>query len=536
MTTAADSRATATRPRPINRSKPRSLASNVRSGAIWNMASTMILRFSSIGVTALVARILDAHDFGVFAVASTAFALVSAIGEFGVTSCLTRADLDVDELAPTLWTASLTTSLLAAGGLVFFAVPIATMLGSSAGAEPVRVMAIIMALWGVSAVPTAQCMRDFKQNVLFFANVLSFIPSTVVLLLLAKHGSGAMAFAWSRVAGQVVSCAVILVSTPKLHAPGIRRSALSILFRVGVPLALASLASNILQNVDYVLIGHLIGSIALGLYVIAFNTASWSTTLLGTVLGSVAMPAFSRVKHDATQLMDAIGDAMRAVMLISSPMCTLIVAVARPLILTLYGSKWEAAATVLSVLAAYGVISIVCQLFSSMLAALGKSKSVLFVQITWLAVLVPAMAIGVWRDGIVGAAVAHVVVIGPIILPLYLIALMRATGVSIGTLAKAALPPFAVAVIAGGLAWFTAAQFRTPSLSLIAGLGVGSLFYLLVTAPQLIPLLGKGLAGRRQIRRVLRAYSTIGRTIGIPMGPPPRHAAHGKVHRRVRRS
>lgn len=529
MTAVSDSSsATTSRSEPANQNRPRSLTSNVRSGAIWVMAGTIVIRFSSIAITALVARILNAHDFGVFAVAATAFTLVSAIGQFGVTSCLTRADLDADALAPTLWTVSLTTSLLVAALLALFAEPIATLLGTSAAAGPIRVMAIIMALWGVSAVPTSQCVREFRQNALFFSSVLALVPSTVVLLLLAKHGSGAMAFAWSRVAGQVVSCAVILRSAPKLHLPGIRRAALSILLRVGVPLALAGLASNILQNVDYVLIGHFVGSVALGLYVIAFTSASWSSSLLGTVLGSVAMPAFSRVKHDETKLLGAIGDGMRAVMLISAPMCTFVAALARPLILTIYGSKWVAAATVLSILAVYGIISIVGALFSSMLAALGKSRSVLFIQLIWLAVLAPAMLVGVKGDGIVGAAIAHVIVIGPIVLPCYLFALMRATGVRIRTLAQAALPPFAIALIAAALAWLVADQFHAPSLSLIAGLGVGGLFYLLMTAPQLIPLLGGGLAGRRKVRRVLRVYNKVGRTIGVAMGPPPRHAMRGR--------
>ena len=64
-----------------------------------------------------------------------------------------------------------------------------------------------------------------------------------------------------------------------------------------------------------------------------------------------------------------------------------------------------------------------------MLAALGYSKFVLAVQLIWLAALVPAMAIGVHEDGIVGAAVAHIVVIGPVVLPCYVFALKRATGV-----------------------------------------------------------------------------------------------------------
>ena len=404
------------------------------------------------------ARILSPHDFGVFAVATTVFTIVTAVGEFGVTSCLARADLDVEALAPTLWSVSLVSSLIMAGVLYKFAGPIAANLGSRDAARPVQVMGLVMVFWGIAAVPTAQCVRDFRQEKLFLANALSFVPSVAVLLFLAKHGSGAMAFAWSKVAGQGISCAVILLSAPKLYLPGMTRGALTVLYKFGVPLASANFIGYILQNVDYALIGRLIGPVLLGTYVLAFNAASWSSSLLGGVLNTVSMPAFSRVKHDAATLRGRDGRWRACCNAVRCAHVHPGMALSRPLVLALYGERWAAAAAVLSILACYGLISVVGVLFSSMLAAMGRSKFVLAIQLIWLAGLVPAMAIGVHKYGIVGAAIAHIVIIGPIVLPCYLIALKRATGVRVGLLAKAAFPPLAAAAAAACLAWLTASR------------------------------------------------------------------------------
>jgi len=175
----------------------------------------------------------------------------------------------------------------------------------------VQVMGLVMVFWGIAAVPTAQAVRDFRQEKLFLANALSFVPSVAVLLFLAKHGNGAMAFAWSKVVGQAISCAVILLSAPKLYLPGLTRGALAVLYKFGVPLAGANFIGYILQNVDYALIGRFIGPVLLGTYVLAFNVASWSSTLLGGVLSTVSMPAFSRVKHDTARLSGAMADGIR---------------------------------------------------------------------------------------------------------------------------------------------------------------------------------------------------------------------------------
>ena len=385
----------------------------------------MLLRFSSIGVMAIIARIMDPHAFGIFAVASTVFIIVSAIGEFGVSSCLARADLDIERLAPTMVSVSVITSLAVAGITVIFARPIATALGSADAAGPVRVLSITIVLAGLFATPTAQCVRDFKQDKIFLANAVSTIPSTLLLLVLAKMGSGAMAFAWSRALGQLIAGAIVVYYAPKNYPPGMTRYALSILFKFGIPLSAANFISYILQNIDYALIGRLMGTVILGTYVLAFNMASWSTTLLGGVMNGVSLPAFSRVKHDPVLLNEAIISGTRAVALIALPMCTLVIVLARPLVLLMYGPRWQEAATVLPILAVYGVISVMCLLFSSMLAALGKTRVILGVQLLWLAALAIAMWVGVRKDGIVGAATAHVVVVSLLVLPCYLIRVAR---------------------------------------------------------------------------------------------------------------
>ena len=271
----------------------------------------------------------------------------------------------------------------------------------------------------------------------------------------------------------------------------------------------------ILLNVDYALVGHLMGAVELGIYVLAFNVASWSTALLGSVINSVSIPAFSRVKHDPGLLKDSIARSVRAVSLIAMPMCGMVVVLARPLVLVLYGARWVAAASALPVLAFYGVISIICVLFANMLASVGRSKLILVVQLLWLAGLVPAMALGVRRDGIVGAAVAHIAVIGPVVLPCYLFALKKATGIRFSTLATAIAPAFLASAAAALVAKGAASQFANPLTQLVVGLLSGGLVYLAAVAPQAMVLLTREQATNRQVKLILGLYQFVGLRIGL---------------------
>jgi lipopolysaccharide exporter len=492
-------------------SDSRSLSARVRSGALWGAATNLLLRLSNVLITAVVARILTPRDFGVFAVAVAAFTIVNSIGELGVTSCLIRADLDIDSLAPTVLTISLVSSAILGEALAVFARPIAAALGSAAAVGPIRVMGLAMLLLGPFAVPTAQMVRDLKQGKIFLANAVSLVPSTALLIILAKSGSGAMAFAWSRLVGQFVVGCVLIAAAPKYYLPNLTRSALSVIFRFGIPLAGATFVNYILLNVDYVFIGHLLGATALGIYVLAFTVGSWPTSVLGSVINSVSMPAFSRVKHDADLLKKAMATALRGVSLIVMPMCGMTIALARPLILTLYGAKWAASANVLAVLSLYGVVSVICLLFANMISSLGRSKFLLGLQLIWIGSLVPAMALGVHIDGIAGAAYAHLAVIVPIVLPSYLLALKHLTGVRFRALGKAVLPALLASSAAALAAHGAASQLNNPPAQLITGLAVGGIIYLICVGRQAITAFGL----EQPATRILNFYSAAARLVGL---------------------
>jgi lipopolysaccharide exporter len=514
--------------RPRSSSAPRAeeaqpLSARVRKGAAWSLATSLLLRLASVLTTAVIAHILNRLDFGVFAIAMTVNGIVTAIGEFGMGSCLIRADLDLDSLAPTMVTFSLVTNTIQAGAMALFAGPIADALGSGRAADSIRILALGMFITSIFSVPNCQLVREFKQNRVFLAQAVAFVPSTVVLFLLAARGNGATAFAWSMVAGQLAYGCVVIFSVHKFYLPGLARGALSVLVRFGLPLGGANIVNYVLLNVDYALLGHLLGAVALGTYVLAFNVASWPASLLGNMVNNVSMPAFSRVKSDAELLRSTTVNALRSLSLAVFPISALTLVLARPIIVTLYGARWTSAAEVLSILTIYGAVSIGCVLFANVLAGLGLSRFLFLVQVVWLGALVPAMIIGVHRGGIAGAAVAHIAVIGPIVLPCYLFVLKRATGVRLTALARAVLPALLASAAAALAAFAVASQLASPLAQLTAGLAAGGLLYAFLTAPAAMEVLSRRRVTSPRLRRILRVYRTAAVLVGLATGEA-RHA------------
>ena len=470
----------------------RSLRSLASRGALWAVLANITMRFASIAVTAVLARILSPEDFGVFAVAIAVYLVVASLAELGMGSAVARSATEPDDIAPTVASISILVSGAVAGAMAVFAPALAAVLGQPDAAEPIRILSLCLILTGIFAVPGAQLVREFRQDRIFLATVVGFVVANPILIVLALNGGGATAFAWSRVIGQVATGIVFVLSTRRHYLPGWRSESVGPLIRFGLPLSVANLVNWSLLNADYLILGRLVEAAQVGVYMIAFNVASWSTAVLGSVLNSVVVPVFGRVSHDRGELGRALLSATQLVALIAMPIGALTLALSTPLVLTVFGSTWAGSAPVLTVLSLYGVLYAFSLLYANVLVATGKTLRLLLVQVGWVATLVPAIVFGLRIDGLVGVAWAHVVTIGLVAVPAYAMVVLRITGQRLGPLVRAVARPLLAAVLAGGAAWVVAQLLPNAVSSFLLGGLTGGVVYLLLAGP----LLAKNLPDR----------------------------------------
>lgn len=464
----------------------RSLGRQVGRGAMWSVASNITMRFASIAITAVLARLLSKEDFGIFAIALAVYLIVASLAELGMGSAIARSAKEPEDIAPTVASISILVSMSLSLGMYFGAPALAGALGQPAAAQPIQILALCLFLTGVFTVPGAQLVREFRQDRIFLATVVGFLISNPLLVIMAVNGGGATAFAWSRVVGQLATGMIFYLSTSRRYRPGWRAECVGPLVRFGLPLSLANLVNWALLNADFMILGRLVGAAQVGVYMIAFNVASWTTAVLGSVMNNVVVPAFGRVSDDRDRLGAALVSGTRLVALVALPVGALTGALAGPLILTVFGEKWSEAIPVLAVLSVYGVLYTFSLLYVSLLVAAAKTGRLLAVQLTWIAALVPAIVVCVHLWNLEGVAWAHVVTIACIALPAYLILVLRVAAISLSQLARSVLRPLAAAVVAGVAAWSTSQLFEASWLALILGGLVGGLVYLVVIGPALI--------------------------------------------------
>jgi O-antigen/teichoic acid export membrane protein len=477
--------------------EPSHLRGPIRRAVGWSTLDVAVNRTGSFVLGLVVARILAPHDFGIYAVALVVHAIVINISDLGLTNALVRDDdAGVRAAAPTVATIAVVTSLSLGALMVLTAPALARLLGAAHAAPTIRVMALTLPLTGLCAVPSALLRRDFRMDRMFIADTANNLASALVVIPLAIAGWGPLALAWSFVAGQVLTTILVIVFAPARYWPGWDGPQVAPLLRFGLPLVGANILGFSIQNVDYIIVGRLLGSVQLGLYMLAFNISGWPQSVFSSVVRSVALPAFARMQERGANMAEQFSSALRLVSRLTFPVCLFLAALAQSLVVTVYGSKWAAASQALVGLAILGAGRTVMELFSDFLVSVGRTRAVFIVQLMWLPVLAVTLLVLVRGYGIAGAGAAHALVATLLVIPAYVYFVRRA-GIPVRMVARALLPSLCWASLTAAIAWSVASQLTPPLLACVAGGTVGLAIYLIPYVPDI----HRAVAGRRILRR-----------------------------------
>ena len=430
---------------PSGSGDTRDLGNRIRTGFVWSALGGGSLRLASLITGIVLARLLSPEDFGVYAVALMVQSILINLAELGLAADLVRHG-DLKGRGPTITVVALVTSTLLAMLMWSTAGVVAGAMGAPEATGAIRVMALTIPLAGLTVVPYAQLQREFRQSRLFAIDASNMALGTTLTILLAVLGWGAMSLAIGRLAGQVLATVLQFSATRQRLRLGWRPDVARTGIRFGLPLACAGLLAWTLLNVDTVLVGRYAGVTALGFYVLAFNISSWPTSVIGTAVRAVAFPAFAQRSLESGER-DTAG-ALRATSLVwtaTVPIAASLALLAAPTVELLYGSRWLAAAPVLTALAVFGALRVLFDLWVAYFTACGAAATLLTTQLAWLATLIPAMWFAVREGDIERAGWSHAVVAVVIMLPVHLWR-MHGCGVSTRALLRALVPAL-VAVV-----------------------------------------------------------------------------------------
>jgi O-antigen/teichoic acid export membrane protein len=330
-----------------------SLGARTLRGMLWAFGSYGGGRLLILVATALMARLLTPEDFGLVALALTFTSLLDVLTNLGLGQALIlKGDEAIDEHADTAFGWS-----IVFGGCASLLIAALSPLIAEFFNEP-RLVAIVAVLGanfflrslGITHYSLAQRSMDFRARTV--AELADAIARGTVGIALALAGFGA----WSLVIGYLVGSLALDIAIWRLVAwrPRFRlmRTHLRSMLKFGGTLSAADITAAVCSNIDNVFIGRVLGASSLGLYSIAFMVPLLGMINVSSVVHTVLFPAF--VIRGLAELRRSFLLTLRYLWLFALPAATLLVILAEPIVLAVFGEGWQGSIDPMRVLAVYG--------------------------------------------------------------------------------------------------------------------------------------------------------------------------------------
>ena len=464
-----------------------SLRHQAVTGVLWSALEKWGGKLFSLLVFLLLARLLAPADFGLIALAGVFVSFAQVV----VAQGLAEAVIQRDELEPghldTAFWINLGTGVVATALTLLLADSVAAVLRTPDLGPIVRALSPLFVLGALNAVQTALMRRDLAFPKLAARTLGSSVVGGVVGLAMAMSGYGV----WSLVGQQLAAktAEVVLLWGMSRWRPGLQASVRHArdLASFSVNSVGINLLSFLSQRSDDLLIGYVLGPVALGYYTVAYRVLSTLLDVLTGVTRQVAFPVFSRLQQEPERLLRAFYGATRYTAFAAFPVFFALAALAPEVIPTAFGAQWTPSVPVMQWLAVGGAVSSVTFFNGSVLLAVGRPSWSLFAMAVSVAGAVVGFAVAVhWGIVAVAAAVAvRAYLFSPIslwligrILPfragVYARQFVPAAAGSLGLVAavlglRVALPglhgvPFlSLAAVAGGAVYLGAVHLSAPS-------------------------------------------------------------------------
>jgi lipopolysaccharide exporter len=312
------------------------------------------LGIQAIRVSAMIvlARTLAPENFGVFKVLLIVGTVGILVYEAGIPDSLIRLKDLRGTHETTAWCMSIVLAIISAAVLWFAAPAVAIAMKMPVLKVGVRLLCVPILLEGSIVIANARLQRSLRFGILALADLFAEIVFLGVALAVVWRGIPAWSLPLALAARLSTHALTIWLAEPRPPIGIPRVNAARDLLRFASSVSGGQILYFLSSNADFLLVGRLLGSTALGFYAIAWDLLRFVPDRLNQVAGRVTYPAFCKLQDDNPALCRSYLGFFEHIARIVLPILAVVAVVAPELVATVYGRQWLPAAEPLRFLAA----------------------------------------------------------------------------------------------------------------------------------------------------------------------------------------
>jgi PST family polysaccharide transporter len=383
---------------------------------LWVSVGKATNALVSIGVTAVLTRLLTASDFGVIAMVIVLSGFLNIVAEAGVsTTVVQKRELDRRSLSSLFWfglgVANIAAVMLALGSPL-----VARLFGEPRLTEVVAWMSLGLVFLSLGRLPNGLLQRAFKFRELALIEAIAALVSGVVGVGLALYGAGYMALVAQSLSAAFVNAVLRLILSGFRPLLYFDYSEIKHATHYSGNVTAFAAINYWARNLDKALIGHSLGAAQLGFYGRAYALMLHPLEAIGGIINPSLHPILSALQGDRARMTRAYIKVARLVALLAVPSMCILGALAPELVRTIWGPNWEPSIRVFSILCFVGSVQPIGSTFGSVFLATNRTGALARLGAINTVVIATGIVVGV-QFGIDGAAIGYSIGYAAIFLP-----------------------------------------------------------------------------------------------------------------------
>lgn len=351
---------------------PDGLRGRMVSAVAWTAVEKWSGRLLSFGVFALLTRVLDPANFGLFALASAVVAVLSVFVDSGFSKAIVqRPQISRVDTSTTFW-ASLVLSLAIYLLLLATAEPLAGLLGDPALAPVLRVAGIVIPVSALSRTTAALLERRLAFRTLAIRQLTANVAGAVAAVPLALLGAGVWTLVGQIVVSSVSATIMLWLLADWRPSFEMSRSSLRNLMAFGVHTLGIDLLASLQSNIDKFIVGAVFDARTLGYYFVAQRATGVVLELATSVLGRVSLSVMSRVQSDRARLNRTLRQLTLASSVVTLPTFAMLAIFADDFLPLVVGPGWSESVPVFQVLTLSSALAAMMFFDVNVLTAVGR--------------------------------------------------------------------------------------------------------------------------------------------------------------------
>jgi len=339
-----------------------SLKEKLIKGTFWNsiaQAGTFGINFV---LTFVLARLLEPDDFGLLGMIMVITGFLGYFSECGIIAAIIRK-VDKNELyLNTAFWSGIVFSLIVYLFLYLFSPLIALFFKEPRLVLLTRVMSLMFVLGAYSFVPIALEMKDLRYRAISFINLASVFFSGIAAFTMAILGFEVWALVCQQILQRLIislCCFLFLSWRPRLQ---FNKNCFRDIFSFGFHVTGNNLIKFFSENIDYLLVGKLLGPSALGFYTMAFRLSRFPIEKMQSIFGTMLFPTFASIQDNMERLQQNYIKISVYGGLLLIPFILGLAVFINPIISYVIGEKWLPSAGLIQIFCIY--ISFYCFSFA----------------------------------------------------------------------------------------------------------------------------------------------------------------------------